>query len=95
MAIRTGSPFGSLGCGCDSPKRTLGSIMVGATDQVSDSHSETKRDLIAAGVAFGSLLAYPKVAPKKWPRPKNLWQSLGVVVGVYFASSWAYNKITV
>lgn len=91
IMLRTGQTFGlgSLGCGCDSPtvRRVNG---IGA---VSDSHMDTKRDLISAGVAFGSLLVYPKVAPKKWPKPKNLWQSLGVVVGVYFASSWAFNKI--
>ncbi len=91
--LRTGRThgFGSLGCGCNSPDITIRKMSgLGA---VSDSHMDTKRDLISAGLAFGSLLVYPKVAPKKWPKPKNVWQSIGVVVGVYFASSWAFNKI--
>jgi hypothetical protein len=93
MAIRTGAPFGlhginsGFGCGCDSKPK------LGAAADAGASHSETARDLIAAGIAFGSILVYPKVAPRKWPKPKNLWQNLGVLVGVYFATSWAYNKI--
>lgn len=58
---------------------------------------DMKRDIVAGALAFGLPLGYSKWAEKKhsgkkWPE-LNMWQSVLAVVGVYFGTVIAYEKL--
>jgi hypothetical protein len=49
---------------------------------------------VAIGVgAFAAVALYDNKAPKKWPKPKKLWQDLVFAGGLYLLGTYVANRV--
>lgn len=87
-------------CGCEGEKlHGLGAIThngfvaLGDLPPSSGTGGEVGRDIGVGIAAFGLPILYDKLAPKKWPHTKRVWQDVAVVVGLYFLGTYVVRKV--